>query len=87
MVGQPWRTAFSFQADADGMLAPADVHAVLRSSRFPLGTGAIALTLGIHWAPVAELLVSLERKGEVVWQDHGWMPAVPNVDRDGVAPG
>jgi hypothetical protein len=55
------------------MVDTAEVHAILRASRSPVGTGAIAVMLGAHWAPIAELLAALERKGEVTWQDHGWV--------------
>ncbi|HJQ92916.1 MAG TPA: hypothetical protein VJ874_01370 [Candidatus Thermoplasmatota archaeon] len=59
------------------MVRPSDVHEALLRSPVPLGAGALAETLGSHWGTVAELLITLERKGDIVRQGHGWVVARP----------
>lgn len=61
------------------MVRPSDVHEALQRSPVPLGAGALAETLGSHWGTVAELLIALERKGDIVRQGHGWVVARPAV--------
>lgn len=66
------------------MVRPSDVHDALQRSPVPLGAGALAESLGSHWGTVAEVLLALERQGEIVRQGHGWVvkpasrPATPS---------
>ncbi|HUR26099.1 MAG TPA: hypothetical protein VM327_08825 [Candidatus Thermoplasmatota archaeon] len=55
------------------MVRPSDVHAALQRSTVPLGAGALAESLGAHWGTVAEVLLALERQGEIVRKGHGWV--------------